>query len=74
MKNTFKPINLVFIGDWNIGQEILNSLINTSKECKGSSETTHFSLTQKINRDTELHLRFMVLVLVNLLKVKIINN
>ena len=34
MSNSLKPLNLVFVGDWNIGQKILNSFSEKSTKCK----------------------------------------
>ena len=55
MSNSLKPLNLVFVGDWNIGQKILNSFSEKSTKCKTYDKNSIPPLiTMQINSNTNV--------------------
>ena len=55
MSNSLKPLNLVFVGDWNIEQKILNSFSEKSKKCKSYDKNSIPPLiTMQINSNTNI--------------------
>ena len=55
MSNSLKPLNLVFVGDWNIEQKILNSFSEKSTKCKTYDKNSIPPLiTMQINSNTNV--------------------